>query len=25
LITSNFILSEAGEVTDRHIGVIFVT
>ena len=25
LITSNFILSEAGEVTDHHMGVIFVT
>jgi hypothetical protein len=25
LITSNFILSEAGKVTDHHMGVIFVT
>jgi hypothetical protein len=24
LITSNFIISDAGEVTDHHIGVIFV-
>ena len=25
LITSNFIISDAGEVTDHHTGVIFVT
>jgi len=25
LITSNFIISDSGEVTDHHIGVIFVT
>jgi hypothetical protein len=25
LITSNFIISDAGEVTDHHMGVIFVT
>jgi hypothetical protein len=25
LITSNFTVSEAGEVTDHHVGVIFVT
>jgi hypothetical protein len=25
LITSNFIISDAGEVTDYHMGVIFVT